>query len=821
MRQKVNTFDANIAELLSDENHLIEGGIANLPDVETVEGDDEDEVGEPPPPDPFEELTPDAYDQYIGAEVMIPVAGEFKRGRVTKRVKDNEGNPIGKRHANPLCDSRRYEVEVGDGEVLEFAANVIAEGIYSQCDAEGRQFMLLKDILGHKKDGTALTKAQSEILSSNGQIRLKPTTRGWKLLVEWKDGSTSWVMLRDFKESYPVELAEYAKAHELLDEPAFAWWAPSVLKRKDKIISKVKSRYWSTTHKFGIRLPKSVDEALKIDAETGTDYWLKAIEKEMLNVKPAFETWDGSVQEARDGKKLVGYQEIRCHMVFDVKMDLTRKARFVAGGHTTETPESVTYSSVVSRESVRLAFLIAALNDLDVLCCDIGNAYLNADCREKIWTVAGREFGSDEGRVMIIRKALYGLKSSGAAWRAHMANTLRELGFKSTLADPDVWIRPQTRPNGTKYYEMVLVYVDDILHLSHQPKVVMEAIGKVYRIKEGSLGPPTRYLGADISKYQMQDGYECWSMSARSYVKNAVKNLEETLEQEGESLSDYASKKQTERPYPVNYRPEVDVSPLLGDEMVSRYLNLIGVLRWACELGRVDILFEVSVMSSYSAMPRRGHLIHLYKIFAYLKQHENSRIVFDDCIPEIDQKRFITHDWTDFYGDVEEQIPSNAPEPLGHSVKIFCYCDADHASNVVTRRSHTGILIYVNNAPIVWYSKRQNTVESSTFGSEFVAMRVAVDLIEGLRYKLRMFGVPIDGPADVFSDNQSVVTNSTIPTSTLNKKHNSICYHRVRESVAAKWIRIAKEDTHTNLSDLFTKTLDTPQRRVLLQSITH
>jgi hypothetical protein len=204
-----------------------------------------------------------------------------------------------------------------------------------------------------------------------------------------------------------------------------------------------------------------------------------------------------------------------------------------------------------------------------------------------------------------------------------------------------------------------------------------------------------------------------------------------------------------------------------------------------------------------------------------LKQHENSRIVFDDCIPEIDQKRFITHDWTDFYGDVEEQIPTNAPEPLGHSVKIFCYCDADHASNVVTRRSHTGILIYVNNAPIVWYSKRQNTVESSTFGSEFVAMRVAVDLIEGLRYKLRMFGVPIDGPADVFSDNQSVVTNSTIPTSTLNKKHNSICYHRVRESVAAKWIRIAKEDTHTNLSDLFTKTLDTPQRRVLLQSITH
>jgi hypothetical protein len=745
----------------------------------------------------------------------------MKKGKVIKRVKDNDGNPVGVRHANPLCDTRRYEVEIGDGEVYEFAANSIAENIYSQVDSEGRQFMLLKEILDHKKDGSALSKEDATIISKSGQPRLKQTTRGWKILVEWKDGSTSWVLFRDLKESNPIELAEYGKANDLLDEPVFAWWAKYVLKRKDRIISKVKSRYWSTTHKFGVRLPKSVDEALKIDAETGTDFWLKAIEKEMANVRPAFELWEGSVEDAKSGKKLVGYQEIKCHMVFDIKMDLTRKARFVAGGHTTETPESITYSSVVSRESVRIAFLIAALNDLDVLCCDIGNAYLNADCREKIWTIAGREFGSDQGRVMIIRKALYGLKSSGAAWRAHMAQTLRDLGFKSTSSDPDVWIRRQVKPDGTNYYEMVLVYVDDLLHLSHQPKVVMDAIGQAYRIKEGSLGPPTRYLGADISKFQLSNGEEYWSMSARSYVKNAVKNLEETLQSEGETLSDYTTKKQSERPYSVNYRPELDVSALLGDEMVSRYLNLIGVLRWACELGRVDILFEVSVMSSYCAMPRIGHLHQLYRIFAYLKQHENSRIVFDSRIIDVDESKFKEYDWTDFYGDIQEQLPPNMPEPLGNPVKISCFCDADHASNVVTRRSHTGILIFVNNAPIVWYSKRQNTVESSTFGSEFVAMRTAVDLIEALRYKLRMFGVPIDGPADIFCDNESVVKNSSIPTSTLMKKHNSICYHRVRETVAAKWTRIAKEDSKTNLADLFTKCLETYQRRELLRGMTY
>jgi hypothetical protein len=113
----------------------------------------------------------------------------------------------------------------------------------------------------------------------------------------------------------------------------------------------------------------------------------------------------------------VGYQEITCHMVFDVKMDLTRKAWFVAGGHMTETPASLTCSSVVSWDSIRIAFLIAALNDLDNMSCDIGNAYLNAPCREKIWFAAGLEFGSRQGQVIKIVRALYGLKLSGASRR--------------------------------------------------------------------------------------------------------------------------------------------------------------------------------------------------------------------------------------------------------------------------------------------------------------------------------------------------------------------------------------------------------------------
>ena len=152
---------------------------------------------------------------------------------------------------------------------------------------------------------------------------------------------------------------------------------------------------------------------------------------------------------------------------------------------------------------------------------------------------------------------------------------------------------------------------------------------------------------------------------------------------------------------------------------------------------------------------------------------------------------------------------------------LHCFVDANHAGNVVTRRSHTGILIFVQNAPIIWYSKKQNTVETSSFGSEFVAMRIAKELIVSLRYKLRMFGVPVPKPANVYCDNQGVVKNTSIPESTLNKKHHQVAYHAVREAVAGGIMRVAKEDTETNLADLFTKILPIAKRDYILAGIVY
>jgi hypothetical protein len=175
-------------------------------------------------------------------------------------------------------------------------------------------------------------------------------------------------------------------------------------------------------------------------------------------------------------------------------------------------------------------------------------------------------------------------------------------------------------------------------------------------------------------------------------------------------------------------------------------------------------------------------------------------------------------DWKPFYGKVYEEEPIDMPTPLGLPVELSCFfVDANHAGNIVTRRSHTGLIIFLQNAPIIWYSKKQNTVKSSTFGSELVALRVARDLISALRTKLRLFGVPLKGPpANVLCDNLGVVKNTSIPESTLTKKHNSINYHIVREAAAMGMLRVGKEDTETNLADVLTKILSQPRREKLL-----
>jgi hypothetical protein len=202
------------------------------------------------------------------------------------------------------------------------------------------------------------------------------------------------------------------------------------------------------------------------------------------------------------------------------------------------------------------------------------------------------------------------------------------------------------------------------------------------------------------------------------------------------------------------------------------------------ELGRIDIITEVSILSTSLCMPHEGHLDAVFHLFAYLSLHHNARVVFDPTYPDVDMRAFIKTDWKPMYGYVNEVIPSNAPVTRGKAIDLRRFVDSDHAGEHLTRRSRKGFVIYLNMAPIVWFSKRQPTVESSVFGAEFVAMKNGIEITRGLRYKLRMMGVTIDGPTYVYGDNMSTVHNTHRPESFLKNKSNTICYHAMWESTA-------------------------------------
>jgi hypothetical protein len=252
----------------------------------------------------------------------------------------------------------------------------------------------------------------------------------------------------------------------------------------------------------------------------------------------------------------------------------------------------------------------------------------------------------------------------------------------------------------------------------------------------------------------------------------------------------------------------LDDTPFLDEDSVTLYQSYIGILRWAVELGRIDIAHFTSTMAKFAAIPREGHLSYVVKCFGYIKKHLKSRILIDTRAKDWFTRNWVSKDSSKFYPDLNmEVIPSDAPEPLGEPVQTNMFCDASHATDLVTRRSMTGIIFFLNGTPINWYSRRQNTIESSTFGSEFVALKIASEMNDALQYKLRMFGIPVDSPTNAFCDNKSVVTNVSNPESTLTKKHNSIAYHKVREYVAMKTLHVCHEPGKMNCSDRLTKFL--------------
>ena len=439
---------------------------------------------------------------------------------------------------------------------------------------------------------------------------------------------------------------------------------------------------------------------------------------------------------------------------------------------------------------LRMVVFLSQLNNLEIWGADVGNAYLEAYTDEKLCIMAGPEFKELQGHLLIMVKALYGTRSGGARWHDRLFDILQELKFKPSKADPDVWMRPE--PGGT-CYEYIAVYVDDLAIAAKDPQAFCNELKKKYNLKLNGVGPLEYHLGCTYKK----DPDGTLAADPRRYVNKILESYERMFKEKP---------RKSRPPLEGGDHPELDTSELCNEHQTKQFQTLIGQLQWLISLGRFDIAVHVMSLSRFRAQPRKGHLDRAKRIVGYLLFLPDGAIRFRIGEPDFSSLKVQEYDWTrTVYSGACEQIPHDIPKPLGKHVQTTHYVDANLHHDLATGKAVTAALHFLNQTPIDAYTKRQSTVETATYGSEFVAARTAVDQIIDIRTTLRYLGVPIRDKSYMFGDNKSVVTSSTIPNSTISKRQHLASYHRVREAIAAKFISFHWKDGKSNPADILSK----------------
>ena len=626
----------------------------------------------------------------------------------------------------------------------------------------------------------------------------------WNVQIEWETGEVTFVPLSVIAADDPITCAAYAKEKNLYNLDG--WKRFKHLIKKEKQLTRAITQYkirqvrHSKKYMFGFLIPRNYTEALEFDKANNNSKWYDATKAELDSIHSyhVFQKHEKAIYDKQ--KKVInappGYQKIRVHLVFAVKYDGRHKARLVADGHLTPEPVESIYSGVVSLRNLKLVIFHGKLNNLELWGADIGNAYLEAPTEEKLYIVAGPEFEDWEGYILTFSKALYGLKSSGKRWAETLHDILIDMDVIPSKADQCIWLKKNEKLN---IYEYITVYVDDLCIAAKDPKEIINVLKSKYHLKVKGDGPLTYHLKADY--FPNPDG------TMVSQPKKYIEKLKETYRR----LFNTEPSKGLKTPLDKNDHPELDTSEILEGQEVNHYLTMVGQLQWLITLGRFDIQAQVITMSRFRAQPRKGHLDRSKRIYAYVIRTEDYATRFRTTEPDYSYLPDQNFDWAHtVYGNVQEIIPDDIPDPLGKSVTTTTTVDANLNHCLATGRSVTGCLHFVSHTPIDSYSKRQATVETATYGSEFVASKTATEQMIDLRHTLRYLGVPIKTKSYLFGDNRSVVTSSTLPHSTLGKRHNILAYHPVREALASKvlayhWIR-----TGYNLSDMLSKHLDHP-----------
>lgn len=546
--------------------------------------------------------------------------------------------------------------------------------------------------------------------------------------------------------------------------------------------------------RYGVTIPRDVRDAYRLDTINGDTGWADAVHTEIDSLK-RLKCFKFLAPEFKPDET---YQYCDLIMIFEVKADGRKKARYCAGGHKVALRGMSSKSTVVKQISVRLMDIIAHRDNLDIICGDIGNAFITAPCLEKVYSIAGPEWGDRQDAVMIFLKALYGLKSSSRAFRAHFAEFLRSMGFIPTRHDRDCWMRLRDTHDG---YDYICTHVDDFKIVARNPSTWVGKIQDSFLLKH--VGSPAYYLGND---YTYSEKYKGWFIGCHTYLTECIRRVEsENLF--GINAALYPHK----TPLPEGTQPELDTSPLLDEKGIKAYQSLIGMAQWAATILRLDINFATSSLSRFSVAPREGHYQLALHLFGYLKRHKNKRLLVDSRNIILDDD-FITDatfhpDFLDEYKHAKEEIPDDLPKAFGTELQTSIFFDADFAHDVKTRRSITGLIVNVGRTPVEWYSKRQGCIATSTYCAEFIAMRAAVECAISLRYVLRCMGIPVIQPTNLYGDNLGVMQSATIPDSDLKKKHVAVSYHFVREAVASKIINAYWVRSYENYSDICTKAL--------------
>ena len=627
-----------------------------------------------------------------------------------------------------------------------------------------------------------------DIVAHQGPLEsTDPNHKGSKynVMVEWESGEVTYEPLTLISKDDPITCAVYAKKHDLLDTTGWKH-LKRYAKTSKRLIravkqSRIRQVRASVRYQHGFQVPKDYNDAMRLDKENGNTHWQDAMDLELTQIHEYKVFKDTGKAKFHNGKVVTpdGFQKIRVHFVYAVKHDGRFKARLVADGHLTKEPVESIYSGVVSLRSLRMIVFLSQLNNLEIWGADVGNAYLEAYTDEKLCIMAGPEFKELQGHLLIMVKALYGTRSGGARWHDRLFDILQEMKFKPSKADPDVWMRPE--PGGT-CYEYIAVYVDDLAIAAKDSQAFCNELKKKYNLKLKGVGPLEYHLGCTYKK----DPDGTLAADPRRYVNKILESFERMFKEKP---------RKSRPPLEGGDHPELDTSELCDEHQTKQFQTLIGQLQWLISLGRFDIAVHVMSLSRFRAQPRKGHLDRAKRIVGYLLFLPDGAIRFRTGEPDFSSLKDQEYDWTrTVYSGACEQIPHDIPKPLGKHVQTTHYVDANLHHDLATGKAVTAALHFLNQTPIDPYTKRQSTVETATYGSEFVAARTAVDQIIDICTTLRYLGVPIRDKSYMFGDNKSVVTSSTIPNSTISKRHHLASYHRVREAIAAKFISFHWKD---------------------------